>query len=155
MQVKWRPIKIKIEETGYARGLMPAVRRKSEMTGLWPNFDFIPPDNQTSKEARILSIQPMYKAGLIFFSTGLDEFVKEELKHELTRFPKYQHDDILDTLADMYQNEPVYGPLKESKSEKELLLLARQRMLENLDKYQEIFGEQEQPGESWRGLGAL
>lgn len=154
-QIKWKPIKIKIEETGFVRGLAPAVRRKSEMLGIWPNFSYIPPDNQTSKEARIMSIQPMFKVGLIYFNSALDEFVKEELKHELTRFPKYQHDDILDTLADMYQDEPVYGPLKESPTELEVFQLARKKLVQHAHEYELIFGEPEPVGESYKGLGGL
>lgn len=153
--IKWKPIKIKIEETGFARGLEPAVRRKSENLNLWPNFEFIPPDNQLSKEARILSIQPFFKAGMMYFSTGIDEFVKEELRHELTRFPKYQHDDILDTLADIYQNEPVQGTLAASKTEKEVLLLARKRWLENLDRQELFLPDAPQTEDMWTGLGAL
>ena len=155
-QQKWKPIKIKIEETGFVRGLAPAMRRKSEMTGVWPNFVFLPPDNQTSKEGRIMSLQPMYKAGLIYFNSALDAFVKEELKHELTRFPKYQHDDIIDTLADMYQDEPVYGPLKESKTELEVFKLAQKLLAEHAHEYDQIFGTHEEAiGESYKGLGGL
>jgi predicted phage terminase large subunit-like protein len=154
MWLKWRPYKIKVEETGFARGLAPAVKRKSEKLGLWPNFQFIPPDNQISKTERIMSVQPMYVAGLIYFSTALDEFVKEELKHELTRFPKYQHDDILDTLADMYQDEPVYGDLRESKTEREVLLLAKNRLIQAAIN-NELTGVTDQPADSWTGLGGL
>lgn len=84
----------------------------------------------------------------------MDDFVKEELKHELSRFPKYQHDDILDTLADAFQNEDVFGPLKESQSMKELLQKARDVMIQRAEEYQEIFGDKSKM-DSWTGLGAL
>ncbi len=154
VHLKYRPRKIKIEETGFTRGLMPAIRRRSEMTGIWPNFEYIKRDNQEAKVERILSIQPFYKNGLIYFSTDLPLDVKEELKHELTRFPKYRFDDILDTLADQFQGEAVYGPMRESTSMQETLQKAQKVMLENLDKYEALFGRKETT-ESWSGLGAL
>lgn len=152
--MKYHPVKIKIEETGFTRALMPSIRRRSEMTGLWPNFEYIKRDNQEAKVERILSIQPFYKNGLIYFSEDLPLDVKEELKHELTRFPKYRFDDILDTLADQFQGEKVFGPLRPSTSMQELLVKAQRVMLENLDKYDMIFGQKEK-NDSWSGLGAL
>jgi hypothetical protein len=85
----------------------------------------------------------------------LDEFVKEHLKHELTRFPKYQHDDILDTLADQFQGETVYGPLKESPSERQILQKAQEIMIKRATEYQEIYGKNELNSGCWTGLGAL
>ena len=154
VHLKYRPLKIKIEETGFTRGLLPSVRRRSQITGIWPNFEFLKRDNQASKVERILGLQPWYKNGMLYFSTELPIHVKEELKHELTRFPKYIHDDILDTLADQFQGETNFGPVKESPSMKELLRTAQQKMLDNLDKYELIFGKKETTG-SWSGLGAL
>jgi len=153
--LKWRPFKIKIEETGFTRGLKPAMQRKAQMLNIYPNFEFRAPDNQLSKEERILSIRDMYKSGLIYFSTDIDEFAKEELKHELTRFPKYQHDDILDTLADMYADENIYGPIKESKTESETLKLAKKVMIARAEQYELLFGDTETPTDSWSGLGGL
>jgi predicted phage terminase large subunit-like protein len=155
VQLIWKPIKIKVEETGFARGLKPTIARKSQMTGIYPNFVFLPRDTQDAKEERIKSIQPYYKSGLIYFSEGLDEFVKEHLKHELTRFPKYQHDDILDTLADQFQGETVYGPLKESPSERQILQKAQEIMIKRATEYQEIYGKNELNSGCWTGLGAL
>ena len=109
---------------------------------------------QVGKVERILSLQPWYKNGLVYFSTELSDDAREELKHELSRFPKYSHDDILDTLADLFQNEEVFGPVKAPPSMKEMLTYAEKVMLEKMDQYELIFGEKPKD-DSWTGLGAL
>lgn len=155
VQLKFRPLKIKVEETGFVRGLRTSIARRSQITHVYPNFDYIPRDTQISKTERIaLTLQPWFRNGLIFFSTGLDEHVKEQIKHELTRFPKYQHDDILDTLADAFQNELVFGPVKEDKSVAENLAYAQKVMYERLAEYNAIFHPDTNPRNSpWGGLG--
>jgi predicted phage terminase large subunit-like protein len=112
IQQKYKPRCIRVEETAFVRGLWPSVGRMRDLSGIFPVFDFIKRDNVTAKQERILSIQPWYKAGEIRFSAGLPEFVKERLVQELSRFPKTTHDDILDTLADQFQNRTFFGPEK-------------------------------------------
>ena len=152
LQFKYRPLKIKIEETAFVRGLMPSIKRRSQELNIWPNFEFIQRDTQIAKQERIMSLQPWYKSGLIFFSTEIPDYIKEQLKHELTRFPKYTHDDILDTLADQFQNESVFGDLKPAPNMTELLLRAKRIMFANVHNYEEIFGEKKE-SQSWSGLG--
>jgi hypothetical protein len=77
------------------------------------------------------------------------------LKHELTRFPKYSYDDILDTLADQFQGETVFGPLKQSKTEMQMLKDAKRLMIQRAEDFQAIFGKQDTDQGSWTGLGAL
>jgi hypothetical protein len=67
----WRPTFVKIEESTAQRMLMPTIGRMSALTGIYPNFVFIQRDTQTSKQERILSIQPWYKGGLLFFCSDL------------------------------------------------------------------------------------
>jgi predicted phage terminase large subunit-like protein len=151
----YKPIRVKIEETGFTRGLMNSIQRKSQMTGVFPPFVFLTRENTLSKTSRIrLTLQPMMKEGLIYFSTGLDEEVKTQLKFELIRFPRYIHDDILDTLSDLYQNEPINGPLRDSPKMDQLLQEAQKIMLQRASEYNEIF-RQTSKAESWTGLGEL
>jgi predicted phage terminase large subunit-like protein len=153
---QWKPLKIKVEETGFVRGLRSSIERRSQITGVRPNFDFIPRDTQLSKVERItMTLQPWFRNGLIFFSSALNEHVKEQIKHELTRFPKYQHDDILDTLADAFQNELVFGPVKDDPTTANLLAHARQIMFDRVEDYNSIFHPELQNGRSgpWSGLG--
>lgn len=154
LQVKYKPLKIKIEESGFLSGLLPTIRRKSEQTGIWPNFEFVRRPTTIKKAERILSFQPWYKGGLFFFSEGLSDFVKEQLRHEFTRFPKY-HDDILDTLADMISDEQVYGTIKESKTELETFQLAEKLLQEKAYLFSKVHPDASNTYGAWSGLGAL
>lgn len=154
--VIFRPIRIKVEKTAFLDGLRPTITRKSQMTQIWPPFEYLPRDTEVTKQMRIeLSLQPWYKQGLLIFSEGLDPFVKEHLRHELTRFPKYAYDDILDTLADQFQGETVFGPIKQSKTEEQMLKYASDIMFKRATEFQTIFGHQDPERGSWTGLGAL
>jgi predicted phage terminase large subunit-like protein len=152
---KYRPGKVKWEETGFVRGLKSSIQRRSQMTGVYPPFVYRTPSAQISKVSKILSsLQPPFIDRLIFFSTAIPADVQEALKHELARFPKYVHDDILDTLAALYDGEDVNGPVKEDPTMAQLLQQAQRVMWEKADRYEEIFGvRDEEVTGSWAGLG--
>jgi len=154
MYLKWKPVRVDIEETGFTRGLKPSIQRRSEMTGVWIPFSFIKRDPRMSKQERILSLQPWYKNGLITFSEDLPDYVKDHLKHELTRFPRYRYDDLLDTLADQFQNKPNFGPARPSRSEKEIMDAARKIMIFRRDLWEQMMGEEVRDPAS-DGLGGL
>ncbi len=103
-----RPRCVKIEETGYVRGLKPSLLREMQLKGLYIPIEFIKRDNETSKKERILNtLQPWYKSGQIYFLDDL--YCKQQLLTELSEFPSGSHDDILDTIADMFQNKEWFG----------------------------------------------
>jgi predicted phage terminase large subunit-like protein len=105
--LKYSPTVIRIEETGYVRGLKASIGRQQDIHGVYLPLDFIKRDNQNTKIERILNtLQPIYKRKDIFFSEEIT--CKDKLIQELTRFPKYK-DDILDTLADQFQNRDWFG----------------------------------------------
>jgi hypothetical protein len=56
-------------------------------------------DNQTSKQHKIRGLQPWFKRGMIHFADDLP--CKTAIINEIMRFPKFNHDDILDTLCDL------------------------------------------------------
>lgn len=107
MYMRYKPTHIKIEETGFVRALKSTVLRHQSKLGIYPNFQFLPRDNQNSKTERIMSLQPWYKHGEIKFLGNLR--AKDALKKELNQFPKCAHDDILDTLADQFQGKDWFG----------------------------------------------
>jgi hypothetical protein len=110
--MRYKPMVVKIEETAFVRGLRVEIDRKAAELGVYPNFVFLKRDTQLSKRERILNtLQPWYKAGMLRFSDDLPEHVKERLRHELSRFPKWK-DDVLDTLADQFQGQEYFGPLE-------------------------------------------
>ena len=105
---RWRPRSIRIEETGYVRGLKTSIRRYEDLTGVYLPFIYIKADNQRSKQERILlTLQPWYKRGEIFFDESLP--CLEHIKKELTSFPKGRTDDIIDALADQFQDKEWLG----------------------------------------------
>lgn len=108
--VKWRPLAVHIEKTDFVRGLWPSVDRKSNELGVWPNWIALPPDNQKSKEERIENtLRGPFIKGLLRFSTGLPEEIKDALQQELAGFPYLGMDDILDTLTDQYQERDDFS----------------------------------------------
>lgn len=99
---------IKIEQTSYVRGLMSSLRRKMDLSGLYLPVDLITRDTRKSKIERITStLQPWYKHGDLIFL--LDIGPKDHLLKELKEFPLGESDDILDSLADLFQNKPWFG----------------------------------------------
>lgn len=108
---RWNCNKLKIEQSSFNRGLYPGIRRYLDLAGKWINFDWLQRDQGESKKQRILSMQPAFKSGALRFSTALNPYVKEQLVQQLTRFPT-GHDDLLDSLADHFQNETNMGALR-------------------------------------------
>jgi predicted phage terminase large subunit-like protein len=105
--LKYNPVSIKIEETAYVRGLKPTIQRMAEKLNHFPVFEWISRDSNASKIDRIKAIQPWYKSGDLRFLTNLKH--RAELTEELARFPKSRYDDILDTIADQFQNKVTFG----------------------------------------------
>ncbi len=118
--MKYRPLTVKIEETAFTRGLMPSIRRSEDtgimyfrekrlnLNGLRIPVEMIKRDNETTKEERILNtLQPWYMSKQIRFLDDLG--CKEQLIHELSKFPRYQYNDIIDALADQFQNREYFG----------------------------------------------
>ena len=153
--LNYKPDMILIEETGFLRGLNPTVTRRSQDTGVWLPLQFLKRDTQKSKQERIMSLQPWFRQGLIYFSTALSEHIKEQIKHELTRFPKYVHDDILDTLADQFEGCTLFGKLAERPKERDILRRAQDLLARRAFEYSEIYGTEEDRYNAWSGLGAL
>lgn len=105
---KWHPRSIRIEETGYVRGLKTSIAREEYLKGVYLPFLFLPRDNQQAKTERILqTLQPWYQRGEIWFADDLpcrDHFLKE-----LTSFPKGRTDDLIDALSDQFQAREWVG----------------------------------------------
>ena len=104
----YRPAHVKIEKTGYVRGMEPALRRVIDLRGDYVPLELIPPDNQMAKEERILrTLSPWYKRKEIVFVEDCGHL--DWLKEEMTKFPNFQFNDILDTLADLFQGKSWFG----------------------------------------------
>lgn len=114
---KYRPQWVRIEETGYVRGFKGDFQRLIQLDEIhnnvnYPalNFRLIPRDNKKSKKERILlTLQQPYKRGEIIFLSNLAAL--DWVRAELDMFPGYRHDDVLDTLADQWQDREWFGRL--------------------------------------------
>lgn len=101
---------IKIEETGFVRGMMPALRRYMDTSGIFLPIDRIKRDNQEAKVERIANtLQPWYVRGDLIFVDNLPEKTKSHLLRELREFPAGKNDDILDSISDLFQNKEWFG----------------------------------------------
>jgi predicted phage terminase large subunit-like protein len=109
----------KIQKDHFARVLLPFVEREKARRQRFPFIVPMPINNQVSKQQRILGLKPWFRNKDIRFPEDLS--CKQDLIQEIMYFPKYPHDDILDTLADQLQNAegehnpdvlpiPVYDP---------------------------------------------
>jgi len=117
-QSRW----VYIEETAFVRGLKSSVFRKEAELNVQLPLVFLKRDTNTSKRERILNqLQPAYRAGHLRFSEGLPDHVKERLKAEFSKFPKSSRDDLLDTLADQYQERDDFGAVRERNSVEQIM----------------------------------
>jgi predicted phage terminase large subunit-like protein len=105
-----KPGRIIVEETSFVRGLKPTLMRYAQTAGMYFPFVFIKRENQASKEERIeKTLGSWYKKGDIRFVDDFDPGVKEALLQELMDFGSAKSDDILDTIADLFQQKEWFG----------------------------------------------
>lgn len=97
-----RIMDIKVEKDAHARVLLPFLKREEIKRNRFLPLVPIQRDNRTSKQQRIKGLQPWFKMGSIKFADS--QASKLAIINEIMRFPKYAHDDILDTIADAMQN---------------------------------------------------
>lgn len=97
-----RLLDIKVEKEAHARVLLPFLKREMAKRGKYLPIVEIKRDNRTSKQQRIKGLQPWFRNGSIKFADSQPH--KLAIIDEIMRFPRYAHDDILDTIADALQN---------------------------------------------------
>jgi phage terminase large subunit-like protein len=95
-------IDYKLEKDAHARVLLPFMQRECAKRQKYPLVVPIRRDPHMAKQHRIRGLQPWFKTRTIRFVDDLS--CKLDLLNEITRFPKFSHDDLLDTLADQLQN---------------------------------------------------
>lgn len=95
----------KIEAEAHARVLLPFLKKEMGRNGkpYLPIME-IKRDNTVSKQHRIRGTQPYWKNGAFRFADDIEPEAKEHLSLEALYFPKFNHDDILDTVADALQS---------------------------------------------------
>jgi predicted phage terminase large subunit-like protein len=136
-----RPVRaVKIEQTGFTLG-WTELKRYMDRTGQYLPLEMLKRDSNTSKQERIeSSLQPWYVNGHIIFLDDLAAW--PALKKELMGFPKYEHDDILDTLADLFQNKQWYGRETPRQATPQEMLTAGQKHFIEIAKLGDPFDEE-------------
>jgi len=114
--LEYRPTTVKIEETSFVRGLKPTIEREMERRGVFMPIEFIKRENNIGKNERIQNtLEPYYQKQLIRFVDRpydrLHAAALEHLREEMQTFPLGNTDDILDTIADLFQNKEQFGRL--------------------------------------------
>ena len=95
-------VKFKVQRDHFARVLEPLMTREMAKRGVYLWIEYTQISTSVSKVQRIQGLQGWFKMGLIRFSDGIT--CSSELIDEVLRFPKGKHDDILDTLADQFED---------------------------------------------------
>ena len=104
---QFRPLDFKMEKTQHAQMIEPFLRQEMSKRGIFLNVLNIPRSNTQSKKNRIFGIQPFFQSKRLLFADDLP--CMGHLVMEITRFPKFRYDDILDTIADQMQHADGKG----------------------------------------------
>jgi hypothetical protein len=116
---------VNLEKTSFTTGLMVAIRQWEQTNRKSLFINLIPRDTQISKVSRIQNtLQAPYNSGRLIFLETLENVdglgvkitpaqaplsVMTQVRTELKEFPLGADDDILDTLADLFQGREWFG----------------------------------------------
>jgi predicted phage terminase large subunit-like protein len=92
-------IKLKMEKEAHLRVLLPFLKKEMSRRGVFLPIDPQPRNNQQSKKDKIRGLRPWFVSGDLRFADDLP--CRTHLITEVKGFPKFRHDDILDTLCDI------------------------------------------------------
>lgn len=103
-------IKCKMEKEAHARTILPFLKREMMKRKKWLTIDAQPRNTRESKQNKIKGLQPWFASGAIRFADDLG--CRTALVQEIMGFPKFRHDDILDTIVDiMHEAKGVVGAI--------------------------------------------
>ena len=145
LYLQYKPASLKIEETSFVRGLKPSFEREQELRGVYLPIEFIKRETNISKRERIENtLEPWYRNGLLRFVTN--EYDREHtaalehLRKEMKTFPIGKTDDIIDTVADLFQNKDAFGRLHARPQTEAQALQGRQAALKRA--FSELLGQE-------------
>lgn len=92
----------KIPKDHFTRVLLPFLKAEEVKRGIWLPIMEISISNQTSKKQKIKGLQPWFQRGMIHWADDLP--CKQWIRWEILKFPKFAHDDILDTTFDQMES---------------------------------------------------
>ena len=92
---KWRSEKLGIEGVAAQIILIQMIQKEFRENGIYCVVEKIM--NNQDKESKIRSLLPYIRQGLLFWQRG-----ETELEHQLIKFPRGKHDDIIDAIQMFY-----------------------------------------------------
>lgn len=108
IQKRWpRNLRFKVQKDHYAHALEPLMKREMAKRKEWLNIEYAPISTSISKVWKIQQLQGWFKMGNIRFADNIT--CKHDLILEILRFPRGQHDDILDTISDLFHDKKGHG----------------------------------------------
>lgn len=105
--VKYKPIRTRIETTGYQEMLREYVRTESQAQGLYIAGLEIGEKPRQEKSSRLESLQPFFGQHKMFIHEGMGD-----LESELMMYPRSKHDDLMDGL--FYACKSNFPPIADS-----------------------------------------
>lgn len=107
---RYKPLKVGIEQVQYQAALSHFLEKEMVRRNKFFSIEELKASKQ--KELRIKTLEPRFKAGLVYFPDMADWL--GELETELLTFPRGKHDDLIDALAYIEQiAEPPEKPYME------------------------------------------
>lgn len=91
---EYKPTTIGIESVAYQKALMYMIVDEMKRRNKYIPLQDIKNGGDNTKEGRILALVPRFEFGNIYLKQGMDIF-----EQELLRFPRGNHDDLIDSLS--------------------------------------------------------
>ncbi len=102
------PLAIGLEEVAFQKTLRFFLSEEMRRRNIYLPIKELKLDSRVSKEMRIRALEPRYENGTVLHSKSLGSI--DDLEDELLRFPRGQHDDLIDALA--YTLQLAFQPKK-------------------------------------------
>lgn len=107
---KYSPQRWMLEKGMGSNAFMSYLNREMELRGIWLNIVRVPRPTKMRKAQRISqTLQPYWINKEIIFLDDINPACWEMFKAEVLNFPNPRHDDILDTIADLFYGKVRYG----------------------------------------------
>ena len=115
---KYRPVRTKIETTGYQEMLREYVRSESDAQRIYISGIEVGEKPRQEKSARLESLQPFFAQRKVFLPKD-----HSALEDELLMYPRSKHDDLLDALFYACKSNfpPVSATIEEMRREMRIL----------------------------------
>jgi len=108
---KYKPLQVGIEVTGQQGGFVSWIQKEMLSKGIWFNLKEIRPTK--NKMTRFMEVLPEFKKGAILFNDKVEKDFKRELYDELSGITAKKftskHDDVIDTITQLFLLDNVYG----------------------------------------------